>query len=192
MITQSRYFIRLFVCFESYEQFFSYLAFVTITGDRAVNLDLCLAPTAFSSEGPFMCHTYCDTGPLFFLGHIQKTHDSHFWMLCSCWRSNHLPISYILGLTRPALAGLELTTSRMLSESTTTRLQQTVVPWKMPTWHSPFYKPDALCGTRLTKSIERNNILWQCTHLIWRETHSDLHDAVTDSLILNYGYYTKG
>jgi hypothetical protein len=29
-------------------QFFSYLAAVTITGDRAANLDLCLALTAFS------------------------------------------------------------------------------------------------------------------------------------------------
>jgi hypothetical protein len=50
------------VCFESHEQFFSYLATVTITGDRAANLDLCLARTAFKSEGSFTCHTYCDTG----------------------------------------------------------------------------------------------------------------------------------
>jgi hypothetical protein len=69
--------VLLFVCFESQEQFFSYLATVTITGDRAANLDLCLALTTFSSEGSFTCHTYCDTGPLF-LGHIQKTRDSHF------------------------------------------------------------------------------------------------------------------
>jgi hypothetical protein len=55
----------IFVCFESHEQFFSYVATVTITGDGAVNLDLCLALTAFSSEGPFKCHTYCDTGPPF-------------------------------------------------------------------------------------------------------------------------------
>jgi hypothetical protein len=54
-----------FVCFESHEQFFSYLATVTITGDRAANLDLCLALTAFSSEGSFTCNTYCDTGPPF-------------------------------------------------------------------------------------------------------------------------------
>jgi hypothetical protein len=40
----------LFICFESHEQFFSYLATVTIAGDRAANLDLCLALTAFSSE----------------------------------------------------------------------------------------------------------------------------------------------
>jgi hypothetical protein len=49
--------------FELHEQFFSYLATVTITDDRAANLDLCLALTAFSSGGSFTCHTYCDTGP---------------------------------------------------------------------------------------------------------------------------------
>jgi hypothetical protein len=38
----------LFVCFASHEQFFSYLATVTITGDGAANLDLCLTLTAFS------------------------------------------------------------------------------------------------------------------------------------------------
>jgi hypothetical protein len=48
----------LFVCFESHEQFFSYLATVTITGDRAANFDLGLALAAFSSEGSFTCHTY--------------------------------------------------------------------------------------------------------------------------------------
>jgi hypothetical protein len=55
----------LSVCFESHQQFFSFLATVTITGDRATNLDLCLALTAFSSEGYFTCHTYCDTGSPF-------------------------------------------------------------------------------------------------------------------------------
>jgi hypothetical protein len=30
----------MFVCFESHEEFFSYLATVTITGDGAANLDL--------------------------------------------------------------------------------------------------------------------------------------------------------
>jgi hypothetical protein len=57
--------VCLFVCFESYVQFFSYLATVTIVGDRASNLDLCLALMTFSSEGSFTCHTYCDTGPTF-------------------------------------------------------------------------------------------------------------------------------
>jgi hypothetical protein len=53
--------------FESHEQFFSYLETVTITGDGAANLDLhvCFALTAFSSEGSFTCHTNCDTGPPF-------------------------------------------------------------------------------------------------------------------------------
>jgi hypothetical protein len=53
------------LCFESHEQFFSYLATVTIASDRAANLDLCLALTAFSSEVSFTCHTYCDTRPPF-------------------------------------------------------------------------------------------------------------------------------
>jgi hypothetical protein len=57
--------IFFFFYFESHEQFFSYLATVTITGDKAANLDLCLALAAFSSEGSFTCHTYCDTGPSF-------------------------------------------------------------------------------------------------------------------------------
>ena len=74
----------LFVWFESHEQFFSYLATVTITGDGAANLDLCLALTAFSSEGSFTCHTYCDTGPPFL-----RLYDSTFWMPCSWRRRNH-------------------------------------------------------------------------------------------------------
>jgi hypothetical protein len=43
----------LFVCFESHEQLFSYLETVTITGDGAANLDLCLGLTASSSDGLF-------------------------------------------------------------------------------------------------------------------------------------------
>jgi hypothetical protein len=46
-----------YVCFESHEQLFSYLATVTITDDRAANLDLCLALTAYRSEGYFEYHT---------------------------------------------------------------------------------------------------------------------------------------
>jgi hypothetical protein len=56
--------VSLFDCFEPQEQFFSYLAAVTITGDGAANLDLCLALTAFSSVVCFTCHTSCDTGTL--------------------------------------------------------------------------------------------------------------------------------
>jgi hypothetical protein len=40
----------LVVCFELHEQFVSYLANVIITGDRAANLDLCLALTAFKPK----------------------------------------------------------------------------------------------------------------------------------------------
>jgi hypothetical protein len=42
-------FACLFVYFEPHEQFVSYLAAVTIAGDWAANLDLCLALIAFSS-----------------------------------------------------------------------------------------------------------------------------------------------
>jgi hypothetical protein len=51
------------VCLKPPEQFFSYPAIVTITGDRAANLGLCLALMAFSSEGSFSWHTYYDMGP---------------------------------------------------------------------------------------------------------------------------------
>jgi hypothetical protein len=55
--------MNLFVCFESHEQFFSYLATVTFAGDTDANV--CLALTAFSRDCSFTCHTYCDTEPLF-------------------------------------------------------------------------------------------------------------------------------
>jgi hypothetical protein len=42
-----------FDCLKSHEQFFSYLALSPLPGDRAANLDLCLALMVFSSEGPF-------------------------------------------------------------------------------------------------------------------------------------------
>jgi hypothetical protein len=61
----------LFVCYEWHKQFFSYLATVTITGDRAANLDLCFVFTAYSSEGSFTCHTYCDTGPPFLRSYLK-------------------------------------------------------------------------------------------------------------------------
>jgi hypothetical protein len=60
------YIVCLLVCFEPHDQFFSYLVAITIAGDKAANIDLCLlALTVFSSEGSFTCHTYCDTGPPF-------------------------------------------------------------------------------------------------------------------------------
>jgi hypothetical protein len=57
--------VCLFVCLSRTSNCFSYLATFTITDDRAANLNLCSALTAFSSEGSFTCHTYCDTGPPF-------------------------------------------------------------------------------------------------------------------------------
>jgi hypothetical protein len=119
-------FVCLFVCFESHEQFFSCLATITITGERAANLDLCLALTAFGSEGSFTCHTYCNMGPLFLRSYPK---DLRFSLLNAVLlaKEQSLPILNVLGLTRPARFGLELTTSWMISESTTTRLPQLVI-----------------------------------------------------------------
>jgi hypothetical protein len=91
----------LFFFFESHEQFFIYLATVTITVDRAANLDLCLALMAFSSEGSFTCHTYCDTGP-FFLKIISKR---PVILTSECRVVGEGAIT-TYGLTRPARAGL--------------------------------------------------------------------------------------
>jgi hypothetical protein len=117
--TCRRGFVCLFVCFESHEQFFSCLATVTTTGDRAANLDLCLALMVFSSKG----HTYCDSGPPFLKSYPK---DPWFSLLNAVLLANEqsLPILNVLGLTWPARAGLELTTYRFLSESITTRLRQ--------------------------------------------------------------------
>jgi hypothetical protein len=94
---------------------------------QSCNLDLCLALTAFSSEGSFTCHTYCNTGSPF-LRSCPK--DEWFSLLNTVLlaKEQSLPILNVLGLTRLAWAELELTTSRMLSESTTTRLSQPVFP----------------------------------------------------------------
>jgi hypothetical protein len=118
-------FVCLFVRLDSHEEFFSYLATFTITCDRAANLDLCLALTAFSSEGSFKCRTYCDTGPPFLRSYSK---DPWFALLNAVLlaKEQSLPILNVLGLTRPARTRLELTTSRMLSETTTTRLLQPV------------------------------------------------------------------
>jgi hypothetical protein len=64
-----------FVClFIAAQAIFSYLAAVTITGGRTANLDQCLALMAFSSEGSFTCHTYCDMGPKFIRSHPKDRH----------------------------------------------------------------------------------------------------------------------
>jgi hypothetical protein len=61
-------------CFESHEQFFSNLATVTITVDRAANLDLCLAVTALAVRVRLRA-TLTATRDLRFYGHIRKTHE---------------------------------------------------------------------------------------------------------------------
>jgi hypothetical protein len=45
---------ELFVCLQPHEQFFSYLAAVIITGDRAANLGLCSPLRAFEQGGIFI------------------------------------------------------------------------------------------------------------------------------------------
>jgi hypothetical protein len=109
---------EMFVCFESHEQFFSYLTTVTITGDRAANLDLCLPLMAFSSEGSFTCHTYCDMRPPYL-----RSSEKPVILTSECRALDEGAITTYFK-RRPTRAGLELTTSRMLSESTTTRLRQ--------------------------------------------------------------------
>jgi hypothetical protein len=88
-----------------------------------------LALTAFSSEGSFTCHTYCDTGPPFFFKVISERPvilPSECRALGEEAITTYFKRLNVLGLTRPAQAGLELTTYRLLSESTTTRLRQPV------------------------------------------------------------------
>jgi hypothetical protein len=81
---------------------------------------------AFSSEGYITCHTYCDTGPPFLMSYPK---DSWLSLLNAVLlaKEKSLPILNVLGLTRPARAGLELTTTRMLIKSTPTRIQQPVI-----------------------------------------------------------------
>jgi hypothetical protein len=118
-------FVCLFICFLlSHTSNFSAiwrLSPLPVTGLQI--FDLCLAFTAFSSEGSFTCHTYCDTWPPFLRSYPK---DPWFYLLNTVLlaKKQSLPILYVLGLTRPARAGLELTTSHLLSESTTTRLRQ--------------------------------------------------------------------
>jgi hypothetical protein len=61
-----------------HEQFFSYVVAVTIAGDKAANLDLCFAPTAFGSDGSCTCYTYRDMGPPFLKSYPK---DSRFSVL---------------------------------------------------------------------------------------------------------------
>jgi hypothetical protein len=77
---------------------------------------------AFSSEGSFTCHTYCDMGPPFLRSYPE---DQWFYLVNAVLlaKEQSLQISNVLDLKRPAQTG-ELTTCHLLSESTTTRLRQ--------------------------------------------------------------------
>jgi hypothetical protein len=63
-------------CFKPPEQFFSYPAAVTITGDRAANFGLCSALRVFEQGGIFIVPTPTVTRDLGFYGLIRKT-DTH-------------------------------------------------------------------------------------------------------------------
>jgi hypothetical protein len=60
------YFVCLFICLFWAAQSIFHLADVIITGDRAENLYLYLAPRALRIESYLTCHAYCDTCSLFF------------------------------------------------------------------------------------------------------------------------------
>jgi hypothetical protein len=90
-----------------------------------------------------MCHTYCDVEPPFLMSYPK---DPWFSLLNAFLlsREQSLPILKVLSLTWPTERGSKLTTSRMLSKSTTTRLPQLVwkslfwsVNWKYSPW--PFF-----------------------------------------------------
>jgi hypothetical protein len=115
----------LFVCLESHEQFCSYLATVTITGDRAVNLDLCLTLTVqLLTVRVLLRVTHTSTRDPF-LRPYRK--DPWFSITSECHALGKVAITtYFKRLRFDAVArvGFELTTYRMLSESTTARLPQ--------------------------------------------------------------------
>jgi hypothetical protein len=64
--------VCLFVCLKPHKALFSNMAAVTITGDGAAYLDICLPRMAFRSEGSLTCHTCCDT-ELQLYGSIRRT-----------------------------------------------------------------------------------------------------------------------
>jgi hypothetical protein len=67
----------LFVCFEPHEQFLSYPAAIAFTGDRAANLDLCLALMLLAVR-VLLRATPSVTRDLCIKIYFQKTRDSHF------------------------------------------------------------------------------------------------------------------
>jgi hypothetical protein len=69
------FFVYLFVYIS-----FSYPAAFTITGDRATNLDQCLAFIAFSSWGSFTCYICCDTGSEFLRSHPKNRCNGEKWL----------------------------------------------------------------------------------------------------------------
>jgi hypothetical protein len=106
--------VCLIDCFEPHEQFFSYWRLSPLPL-KGLQIQTC----------SFTCHTYCDAGPLILRSYLT---DPLISLLNAVLLTKELslPILNVLSLTRPAREGLEITTSRMLSESTTTTLPQPV------------------------------------------------------------------
>jgi hypothetical protein len=73
---------------------------------RAANLDLCLALTAFSSEGSFTCLTYCDTGHPFLRSYPKDPWFSHLNAMLLA-KEQLIPILNVLGLTRHQNSGAQ-------------------------------------------------------------------------------------
>jgi hypothetical protein len=74
----------LFVCLQPHQQFFSYLVAVIITTAENLDLHVCLALMAFSSEGSFTCHTYCNIGPQFIWSYPKKLVPTSHSMIGTC------------------------------------------------------------------------------------------------------------
>jgi hypothetical protein len=115
----------------------------------------CLALMVFNSKGCFTCHTYCDTGPLF-----SRSYPKDLWFLLLnavlLAKEQSLPIFNVVSLTLPARARLERTTSRMLIESTTTRLLQLV--------------QDVQGGAYWRQDWSKNRFMYECFKWIQRVT----------------------
>jgi hypothetical protein len=73
-VLNTQHLLCLFVCLKPHEQFFSYLAAVTITGDMAANLGLWSALRAFEEGGIFIVPHLLRHGPGFIQSHPKDRH----------------------------------------------------------------------------------------------------------------------
>jgi hypothetical protein len=112
-----------FFGFEPHEQFFSYLAIVTINSDWAANLNICLALTACSSEGFFYVPHLLRYGTSVF----KVISERHMIITSECRALDGGAIAtYFKRLWFDAAGPSGAQNSRFVTESTTTRLRQPV------------------------------------------------------------------